>query len=144
VARAHLLLRNIAYWREAQPPGRRAQPAGEVGTVQTRSADEIAPASSAILTDPDAEAAVDAAAGSLSSDVEAGGANFIGGSRFRSSFRHLGRSPPHLLERCATSSAASDPIGNQADVSLRGIEGRCARTAYQGIVVLTPFSEGWT
>ncbi len=130
---AHSLLRNIAYYekRKGGGTGDEREPAGEI-------IPEEAVPSSAIPTDPDAEAAVDAAAGmALSAEDETEEADLLAGSV-------VWDEAPHPLGTLRdVIGGLSDLIGAQAEVNaLRGIEGKMRERYYQAWRHI--LSDGWT
>lgn len=129
---AHSLLRNIAYYekRKGSGAGDEREPTGEI-------IPEVV-SSSAIPTDPDAEAAVDAAAGiALSPEDETEDADPLVGSV-------VWDEAPHPLGTLRdVIGGLSDLIGAQGEVnSLRGIEGKMRERYYQAWRHI--LSAGWT
>lgn len=147
---AHSLLRNIAYYEKRKGgAGDDREPAGEVGAGEV-GAGEVSlnsenGANSGIPTDPDAEAAVDAAASAPSLDVRPSEAEaleeeeadpLVGAVVWDEAGSPLGTLRDVI-------GGLSDLIGAQTDVNaVRGIEGKMRERYYQAWRHI--LSEGWT
>ena len=150
---AHSLLRNIAYYEKRKGEGKggagdEREPAGEIGAEEVPSSSEGG-ASSGVPTDPDAEAAVDAAAAAPAPPQEAASLQgeapedgeweadpLVGAVVWDEAASPLGTLRDVI-------GGLSDLIGAQAEINmLRGIEGKMRERYYQAWRHI--LSEGWT
>jgi len=133
---AHSLLRNIAYYEKRKGgAGDEREPAGEVGTAEIGAED--APVNGGVPTDPDAEAAVDAAVSAPSSFEATEEADPLVGAVV---WDEAG-SPLGTLRDVIGGLAELIPA--QADVNaVRGIEGKMRERYYQAWRHI--LSDGWT
>ena len=144
---AHSLLRNIAYYEKRKGgAGDEREPAGEIGAEEAPRRSE-GTTHSGIPTDPDAEAAVDAAvtapspaAVSAAGEAQEDEATDAGGPRPHQVWDEAVRPLGTLRDVIG---GLSDRIGAQADINaVRGIEGKMRERYYQAWRHI--LSEGWT
>ncbi len=142
---AHSLLRNIAYYEKRKgSAGEEREPAGEIGGEDRAALGAEASVQSGIPTDPDTEAAVDAAAALSIEAPNAGGAAsdpeeldpLVGAVVWDEVATPLGTLRDVI-------GGLSDLIGAQAEVNaVRGIEGKMRERYYQAWRHI--LSEEWT
>ena len=150
---AHSLLRNIAYYEKRKADGKggegeEREPAGEIGAEEVPVSGEGG-ASSGVPSDPDVEAAVDAAVavpapsrasvsagGEVQEDGEAEADPLVGAVVWDEAASPLGTLRDVI-------GGLSDLIGAQAEINmLRGIEGKMRERYYQAWRHI--LSDGWT
>ncbi len=149
---AHSLLRNIAYY-EKRKGGEEREPAGEVGMENSHNGAQDGPIPnspilSGVPTDPETEAAVDAAAASPA-DGTGADANPDEDAELREEADPLAgavvwdKVPRPLGTLRDVIGGLSDLIGAQAEVNaVRGIEGKMRERYYQAWHHI--LSDGWT